>query len=564
MSSEEVPNKNFKDISGIELSIEDLKKISWWNMSPKVSEFVNETKWGIDTIKNRKNVLFSDLENLESFSDFDWYVEHRQELLKKLNKFFEPELEGESDEYKFYFNNWMWSSLDIDKYSKSELDNFNRLLIKKALLQKELTLEVLKNWNYNEFLTKEEIEDFILILDLKITETSDRLYIWFKENNVKYRKKYYDWNELKFTGETTYAWVWEEGFVPYNSFLSKSFLEKIKNIDFDNLNNKFLKEYFTKYRELLVSWDMNYDNWLELWDMEMQTWANKDSRIWIIWTMESYWLQKVTYDPEFEIFFKNPSDKLEKLSSDLSEKYFGESYKMFDTKYSNVEPFISSGVTSLKMILWKNFHNDLSLQEKFWVYLYLINSRMDKNEQKIISFWKVFDKGNSVSKDELTKYKTDFVWQHEFWHNLFKGNWYKSNLEENKANLFSLLFKYDSYLERDLDQKDLETIINNLLISELRRFIDKEKKFNEYIFSTKVQFNKMFDLWLIYWNESWKIAINYDKELLKKTLEEMKEFLFLTKEIYESKDKDREMQIITEIEDNFQKNYEKILELLSK
>ena len=551
-------------MSNIELQKKDLIDISWWNMSPKVFEFVNETKWWVDTIKNRKNVLFSDLENLEKFSDFDWYVEHRQILLEKLNKFFEPELEGETDEYKFYFNNWMWSSLDIDKYSKPELDKFNRLLIKKALLLKELTLEVLKNWNYSEFITEDEIEDFILILDLKITETYDRLHLKFDKNNNKYRKDYYDWNNLTFTWDLTYGWVWEDGFVPYNQFLNTNFLEKIKKIDFNNLNSKFLKEYFIKYRDLLVSWDMNYDNWLELWKMEMQTWADKDSKIWIIWSMESYWLQKVTIDPEFEIFFKNPSEKLERLSSNLSEKYFGESYNMSDTKFANVEPFISSGTTSLKMILWKNFHNDLNLQEIFWVYLYVINSRMDKNEIQIKSFVNVFDWINTVSESELTKYKTEFVWQHEFWHNLFKGNWYKSNLEENKANLFSLLFKFDEYLNTDLNEKDLETLINNLLVSELRRFVNKEKKFNEYVFSAKVQFNKMFDLWLIYWNESWKIAINYDKELFKKTLEEMKEFLFVTKEIYENKDKDREMQIITEIEDNFQESYLRILELFNK
>ena len=551
-------------MSNIELQKKDLIDISWWNMSPKVFEFVNETKWWVDTIKNRKNILFSDLENLENFSDFDWYVEHRQILLEKLNKFFEPELEGETDEYKFYFNNWMWSSLDIDKYSKPELDKFNRLLIKKALLLKELTLEALKNWNYSEFITEDEIEDFILILDLKITETYDRLHLKFDKNNNKYRKDYYDWNNLTFTWDLTYGWVWEDGFVPYNQFLNTNFLEKIKKIDFNNLNSKFLKEYFIKYRDLLVSWDMNYDNWLELWKMEMQTWADKDSKIWIIWSMESYWLQKVTIDPEFEIFFKNPSVKLEKFSSDLSEKYFGESYNMSDTKFANVEPFISSGTTSLKMILWKNFHNDLNLQEIFWVYLYVINSRMDKNEIQIKSFVNVFDWINTVSESELTKYKTEFVWQHEFWHNLFKGNWYKSNLEENKANLFSLLFKFDEYLNTDLNEKDLETLINNLLVSELRRFVNKEKKFNEYVFSAKVQFNKMFDLWLIYWNESWKIAINYDKELFKKTLEEMKEFLFVTKEIYENKDKDREMKIITEIEDNFQETYLRILELFNK
>ena len=551
-------------MSNIELQKKDLIDISWWNMSPKVFEFVNETKWWVDTIKNRKNVLFSDLENLEKFSDFDWYVEHRQILLEKLNKFFEPELEGETDEYKFYFNNWMWSSLDIDKYSKPEIDKFNRLLIKKALLLKELTLEVLKNWNYSEFITEDEIEDFILILDLKITETYDRLHLKFDKNNNKYRKDYYDWNNLTFTWDLTYGWVWEDGFVPYNQFLNTNFLEKIKKIDFNNLNSKFLKEYFIKYRDLLVSWDMNYDNWLELWKMEMQTWADKDSKIWIIWSMESYWLQKVTIDPEFEIFFKNPSEKLERLSSNLSEKYFGESYNMSDTKFANVEPFISSGTTSLKMILWKNFHNDLNLQEIFWVYLYVINSRMDKNEIQIKSFVNVFDWINTVSESELTKYKTEFVWQHEFWHNLFKGNWYKSNLEENKANLFSLLFKFDEYLNTDLNEKDLETLINNLLVSELRRFVNKEKKFNEYVFSAKVQFNKMFDLWLIYWNESWKIAINYDKELFKKTLEEMKEFLFVTKEIYENKDKDREMKIITEIEDNFQETYLRILELFNK
>ena len=104
--------------------------------------------------------------------------------------------------------------------------------------------------------------------------------------------------------------------------------------------------------------------------------------------------------------------------------------------------------------------------------------------------------------------------------------------------------------------------MNNLLMFEWRRFIDKRKEFNQYVFSAKLQFNKMFELWLIYWNDSWKISINYNKEKFKQFLESMKDFLFITKEIYENEDKDREMQIIQEIEDNFQDNYSKIHKII--
>jgi len=43
----------------------------------------------------------------------------------------------------------------------------------------------------------------------------------------------------------------------------------------------------------------------------------------------------------------------------------------------------------------------------------------------------------------------------------------------------------------------------------------------------------------------------------------MKDFLFITKEIYQNKDRNKEMKIIKSVEDNFLDDLNKILKLLN-
>ena len=553
-------------MSNIELQKKDLIDISWWNMSPKVFEFVNETKWWVDTIKNRKNVLFSDLENLEKFSDFDWYVEHRQILLEKLNKFFEPELEGETDDFKHYFGKSSSWKFSLDLYSKNTIEKFNRLLVKKNLLLKELTLKTLENWNYNNYLSEEELHDLQIILKSKIFDNFDRIYFKLEENISKYKKNYEDENwKLNYEGELVYWWVWKDWFIPY-----KSLLKNIEEFDFSEIKQDYLREYFQKFQEIFLSWTTSYDKWLELAQLEMKSWEDIDSKIWIVGSMEDYDFAKVLIDPELEIFIKKPLKEYAEKSSELSFKYFWDKYKMVKTKYSNVDSFSSSWVVSFKQVLWKNFHNDSKITSEFWKYWYSIDSRMKENSHKINKIEKIFWRKLIISNDEFSNSSITHTWQHEFWHNLFKNDdnveYTKSSLlEENKANLFSLLYTYDNIIDRELSSDEIQKNIEYLFWDEVRRFenLDSPDMY-QYILSAKLQIQKMFDNEVISWGDDWFIKISTDEESFKNFYEDMKYILFIINDIYISSNIEVEEGMIKDIEENFEENLQKIVDLLRK
>jgi hypothetical protein len=60
------------------------------------------------------------------------------------------------------------------------------------------------------------------------------------------------------------------------------------------------------------------------------------------------------------------------------------------------------------------------------------------------------------------------------------------------------------------------------------------------------------------------ISIKPDEINMKKYLEDMKDFLYITKEIYKNNDKNKENMVINEINSSFEENLLKIKQLLSK
>ncbi len=523
----------------------------------------NYTKKQVDNIF----IILWKIEEFENIENFDWFIEHRNKLIHILNSLFEHELVWETDDFIDFFNKWMSWKLDENIYTKEKINQFNNLLLKKNLFLKKMTLVTLRNWVYDEFLSEKEVSDYINILNSGILDLFDKIYFKLKDSINLFKNQFIDenWNNT-YAWKLSYWWLTKDWIVGFNYFVDKIDLEKFWEFDFSIIKEESLKKYLIKFQELFISWTINYDEWIKLADFEMETWNDINSNIWIVWSMEEYWLTWILIDPELEFFIKKPTLEYANRASDLSLTYFNDSYNMEDTKYSNVEPLMSGWVVSFKRVLWKNFHNDKKIQEDYWMYWYTIESRLKWNSSALKDSEKVLWRLKYLTSKNYWEHDVIHTWQHEFWHNLFKSdNTSKSLLEENKANLFYYLFKYENSKVINLSDEEIILDVEFIITENIRRFKNLwDDSLFEYILSAKLQLQKLFDNNLIVWNKDWLILIKSDEINMKKYLEEMKNFLYITKEIYKNNDKNKEKMIINEINSSFEENLLKIKQLLSK
>ncbi len=539
-------------------------KINSITLNEDITELTkNYTKKQVDNIF----INLWKIEEFENVKDFDWFIEHRNKLIHILNSLFDHELVWETDDFIDFFNKWMSWKLDENIYTKEKINKFNNLLLNKNLLLKKITLITLENWIYDEFLSENEVCDYINILKSGIFDLFDKIYFKIKDSIDLFKNQFIDenWNNT-YTWKLSYWWLTKDWIVGFNYFADKSDLEKFWQFDFSIIKQEALRKYLIKFQELFISWITNYDEWIKLADFEMDTWNDINSNIWIVWSMEEYWLTWILIDPELEFFIKKPTLEYANKASDLSLTYFNDSYNMEDTKYSNVEPLMSAWVVSFKRVLWKNFHNDKKIQDKYWMYWYSIESRLKWNSSVLKDSEKVLWKLQYLTSEKSWKHDVIHTWQHEFWHNLFKSdNTAKSLLEENKANLFFYLFKYENIKTLELSDEEIILDIEFIITENIRRFKNLgDDSLFEYILSAKLQLQKLFDNNLISWNKDWLISIKPDEINMKKYLEDMKDFLYITKDIYKNNDKNKENMIINEINSSFEENLLKIKQLLSK
>ncbi len=535
------------------------------------NNWIISVKWEIKQKLEKIDSFYLKVINLEKIDGFEWFIKHRLDLIDILNDYFSWELVWEDDDFIEFFNKSMYWKLDEEKYFPKQIKKFNDLLLRKNLLLKKLIKITLESGVYDEFLNQEEISDFINILDSEVFHLFDKIFFKLQENIKKYKQNYLDknWN-LIYSWKLVYGGIWKNWFLSYKDFLSKDDLEKFSNFDFWILKQKYLRDYLKKFQEIFLSWTTDYDKWLELAEDEMQTWKNINWNIWIVWSMEDYGFTWVLIDPELEIFIKKPSIEYAKKASDLSQKFFWESYRMNETKYANVEPIMSSWVVSFKRVLWKNFHNDKSIQNKYWMYWYSIESRLKWSDWVLNDAKKVLWELKELDYLNYWKKDIEHTWQHEFGHNLFKSkNTFKyseqSLLEEIKANLFNILFKYEKINKQNLDKEEIILEIEYILAENIRRFKNlNDSSLIKYILSAKLQIQKLFENEIVYWWDDWLIKINPSKNNLKLFYWDMKDFLYLTKEIYEKGDLEKEKIIIKEIEDKFDENLERIIKFLKK
>ena len=380
-------------------------------------------------------------EILES-KNFNQIADLKYQLQDKVNEIFKPLLiqRGYSENFINCFNVWDIRYLE-DKSKEQELV---KLLFQKNAVYRQLLQKVIELWKLDKVLSWKDVEDISSVIRSWFFDLIDEMVLnWFislKQQKAeelpkpKWTNPYYG----GFDRELKTLWV---------------YTSKQVNLDFvKTINNSHLKQFIVNFLKNINQLDN------KKWEEEvlvhyLDSWLDKDSKLAFDGMEESYVLENVFIDPFVDLMIKQPNNKNQKPAADLAEKYFKEVQIMEQTYLFEALNLLSSGISAIERILWRNFPNSPELSKKYWKMIYSLTYRFPETiDENLPKVEKLLKQEFAGLRNDILKQYEDFVAFHEYGHNLFKSSNYNSQLEEYKADLF--------YYLRLLDQK------NNLTLTE--------------------------------------------------------------------------------------------------
>ncbi|MFC1797940.1 hypothetical protein ACFLY2_02055 [Patescibacteria group bacterium] len=75
-------------------------------------------------------------------------------------------------------------------------------------------------------------------------------------------------------------------------------------------------------QSLLKNGDITFEDWEKIENYAINTWEDKDSKLSLNTSIETYIKANVLVDPELEIFLSQEDDENKNKASDLSIKYY--------------------------------------------------------------------------------------------------------------------------------------------------------------------------------------------------------------------------------------------------
>ena len=373
--------------------------------------------------------------------NFNQIANLKYQLQDKVNEIFKPLLiqRGYSENFINCFNVWDIRYLK-DKSKEQELV---KLLFQKNAVYRQLLQKAIELWKLDDVLSWKDVEDISSVLRSWFFDLIDEMVLnWF----ISLRQQ-----KAQELPEPIWTVSYYAGFDKFQLKTLWAYTSKQVNLDFvKTINNSHLKQFIVKFLE-----NINHiDN--KKWEEEvlvhyLDSWLDKDSKLAFDGMEESYVLENVFVDPFVDLMIKQPNNKNQKPAANLAEKYFKEVQIMEQTYLFEAVNLLSSGISAIERILWRNFPNSPELSKKYWKMIYSLTYRFPETiDENLSKVEKLLNQEFTGLRNDILKQYEDFVAFHEYGHNLFKSSNYDSQLEEYKADLF--------YYLRLLDQKDNLTL----------------------------------------------------------------------------------------------------------
>lgn len=489
-----------------------------------------------------KKIDLKELLDLVNFqiNSFQSYCKLNELINHYLNNNFAPDLEGKCWPFVNAFKQSLITLYTIE--NAEEKQELLILLMKKNQLKVSLLLFLAQKWFFDNLFSDYEKIEFFNIIASKIMHYLDIVYLnWTK--TVKDNQ--FSWKN--------YWWIKQWNLVPYTEFCEPEMLDSSVVV----CGN--ISKYITKFIELLKSWKTDEKSWLELEKYYLWSWDD-ESQFWLVWMLENYY-NETLIEPELEFYLKQVIWEEEKQTIfTYSMDRYHDIYWMDQTNVYKVEKIISSWASGFMQILWRNFPNDVSSKQEFWSKIYIVSS-------SIINWFEVYKKRFEAlvwyipdTKEQIWEHAIDHVVYHEFWHNLFKVDWFESNLEELKASLYYYLKLYS--ICDSLNQQELSDIIHMIIFDLTKRFPwECIQQLYKYVLAFRVIYFHMKNTWVVDYKD-WKLLLNTDPKLFKLFLWEMVWVLDFIKQVYESQDKNKEQEFIKTIEDATKDDLEQINQII--
>lgn len=437
------------------------------------------------------------------------------------------------------------------EYIKSEEWDTNKLflevwyaIILKRKIKIQLLISLLKNWLFDKILSSEEIDELINVFESRFLEYFDELFLKRYEtiNNENYSHEW--WKIIFWWLDKNWQVVW---------------LDQIHPLDTDSfklLDDWLISEYIRRLMELIKKWPLEDSEFYTIEHLYLYTWRN-DWTVWLIWSLENLQNEHF-FSPEISLFIKQWLPEKQEIV-DLSMEVFWESYWMDWIYLFFAEDLINVWDSWFTRIWWRNFPNEVESKEKYWTYIYCIESNVilwHLSYKQILDRLANFD--TKRYEQQIWELLIEEVKYHEFWHNLF-NNWYNSDFEETKAT-----FYYFLYLSENKDKINTIPLILSILSRMLRNFIRKKQtKFNQYLITYRLIFQCFLKYWIIIIN--WEnVEIDFDKNKLWLAIDELAEYLFIIKLIFENKEKEREEKLIQDLVSSTESQIELLINFLNK
>lgn len=505
--------------------------------TPKISlDFVDWLSTDTETQQNWdkvEEILFL-LESIKEFislleapSNIDEFIYFQNCINDEISFLFASELEWETDDFKTAFSH---SNQEHYKW-KENTDKLSELLIKKHSIYNLYIYEALKLSMLDNVFSQNDKQTLMAISDSWIMHYFNKLFIEFKKSLEEPKhKNYKNWALEK--PQFGFLINWE-----IKSYRDAIPLNSIRFSFFDQIPSWDIKTYFLWLKKLLESGNINYQDWTDLERKALDSWVDTESKLCIVAPIESYELKDILIDPEIAIFISVPDSTNASTWTNLSQKYFWESYWIENVNPFRTQQVISWWDSAINGCLGKNFPNDPSLRDEYGTLNFSVHSKLwEKSLEKLKPEYDLFWLTN-IDPEPYTKMDIEHVDFHEYGHNLFNGFSWNSFLEEAKADLFSILHIYDNFQNKRFTEKQIKQNLDHIctgIVSRVKHI--KKDGWVKYVISEKISLRLLLNNNLIYFNDAWEIKYNINVESFWKYLSDMKDVLFMIWDIYGSND----------------------------
>ena len=501
----------------------------------KVSNYINKesycnkNEWNLlRIIKEWNKIKLNKVKSINCFSNWKKWVWN---VITKAMKLY---YEFEDENFKQAFEIGKYNILNTKNLKKRR--KFLDLMCMRNKAYNEILLKAVKEWKFDDILSKKEKHNLRFLLESWILTAFDKarknIILDILENKYKDVKFYDDefyyghlqkeiikWNS---TVEVFKILSWKKYFKNLNKF--KQFVFKMKE--------SYLKSYLEWFFNLLEQDKINPKDYLKLEKNEIKSWQKQEKLTFTV-PMENYYLPNFV-DLEFSLYLANYLPKEQKNNFvNLSRKYFNDDFGIKNLTLANVEVIATWWESTFLKVLWKSFPNDYNLSKQIWKIVYISEDMLKDNSRitaKLLK--KIWFNINLNSYTLINKY---IIYFHEIWHSLFLNNKPSNTiLEELKATLFYYLSLYDKMSQ--ISKDNIENILKYILWEFAKKIsLENNLDIKQYWIRENFILAKAIRNNLIVVKDN-KIKLNYEFENFANFLKDLKDSLFKIKEIYKISD----------------------------